>query len=488
MAAFTRRSSDMKEEAVQVDHVANDEKLPVQDAENRDHTGAARKTDPEEIKLVRKLDWGIMPLLCVMYFLNYVDRNAIAQARLNDLEEDLGMTGTDFNTAVSILFVGYVLMQVPSNMLITKVKPGMYMSAWMLVWAVVSACAALVQNFTGLVICRFFLGVTEAPFYPGATYMLSTFYTRREVAARIALLYCAQILATGFSGLIAAGVFAGLDDVRGLAGWRWLFLLEGAVTALVAIFGFFFLPNAPLTTWWLKPHEKELAHARMERDKLADADDKPASAWDGLKQACRDKRTWLFCLMQNFHLSACSFNSFFPTVIRTLGFSDTVTLLMTCPPFIFAGAAGIAFGWSSGRLHERTWHITAGLLIAIVGFVLAAATLNTAARYVACFIFAMGAYSVNSVIIGWASSTLSQTKEKKAVVLAMTNVGGQIGYIYGAYLWPSTDSPRYAIGFGASAGFALCSVGCAWVIRVLLIRENRRIRASNSEHVNLYGY
>jgi MFS family permease len=100
----------------------------------------------------------------MMYFLNYVDRNAIAQARLNDIEEDLGMTGdTQFNTAVSILFVGYVLTQVPSNMLITKVKPGMYMSAWMLVWAVVSACSALVQNFTGLVICRFFLGVTEAP-------------------------------------------------------------------------------------------------------------------------------------------------------------------------------------------------------------------------------------------------------------------------------------------------------------------------------------
>lgn len=109
-------------------------------------------------------------------------------------------------------------------------------------------------------------------------------------------------------------------------------------------------------------------------------------------------------------------------MIRTLGFSDTVTLLMTCPPFIFAGAAGIAFGWSSGRLHERTWHITAGLLIAIVGFVLAAATLNTAARYVACFIFAMGAYSVNSVIIGWASSTLSQTKEKKAVRPPATNM------------------------------------------------------------------
>jgi multisubunit Na+/H+ antiporter MnhG subunit len=118
--------------------------------------------------------------------------------------------------------------------------------------------------------------------------------------------------------------------------------------------------------------------------------------------------------------------------VKTLGFNTTITLVMTCPPFIFAGAAGILFGWSSGRFHERTWHITTGLGIAIVGFVIAASTLNTAARYVAMFVFPVGAYSVNSVIIGWASSTLNQTKEKRAVVLAMTNVGGQIGYIYGA--------------------------------------------------------
>ncbi|KAG9375523.1 hypothetical protein A1F94_013898 [Pyrenophora tritici-repentis] len=419
-----------------------------------DYTGAERKTDPAEIALVRKIDCRLMPILCVMYFLNYVDRNAIAQARLNGLEDDLGMSGVEFNTCVSILFVGYVLMQIPSNMLITRIKPGIYMSSWI------------------------------GTLLPGATYMLSIFYTRKEVATRIALLYCAQILATGFSGLIAAAVFE-MDGLRGLAGWRWLFIIEGAATALVAVVGFFMLPNTPLTTRWLTPPERELAHARMERDRVGDSME-PVSMMEGLRQACRDKRTWLFCLMQNFHLSACSFNSFFPTVVKTLGFSTTITLVLTCPPFLLAGAAGIATGWSSGRMHERTWHITAGLLVAVVGFVIAASTLNTAGRYVACFIFPMGAYSVNSVIIGWASSTLGQTKEKKAVVLAMTNVG--IGYIYGAYLWPDSDEPRYGIGFGASAGFALLSIACAWVIRMMLIKENQRLKASTNERINLYGY
>ncbi|KAL1956114.1 hypothetical protein VTO42DRAFT_7633 [Malbranchea cinnamomea] len=461
-----------------------DEKLIVQ---QRDYAGAVAKTDPREIRLVRKLDLRIMPTLFVMYFLNYIDRNTLAQARLNGLEDDLGMHGSQFNTAISILFVGYVLTQVPSNMLITRIAPSIYMSSWMVVWSAVSACTALVRNYQGMVVCRFLLGITEAPFYPGATYLLSIFYTRKEVATRIAILYLAQILATGFAGLIAAGVFHGLDGARGITGWRWLFIIEGSVTAFVAFAGFWLLPDTPSTTRWLKPEERELAHARVERDKMGDPE--RASMIEGFKQAVWDKRTWIFCLMQNFHLSACCFNSFFPTVVDTLGFNTTITLVLTCPPFIFAGAAGILVGWSSGRFHERTWHITAGLTTAIVGFVIAASTLNTAGRYIACFIFPVGAYSVNSVIIGWASSTLSQTREKRAVVLAMTNVGGQIGYIYGAYVWPKYDEPRYGIGFGCSAGFALGAIICAWWMRYLLIRENKRLRETRGDEIiNYYGY
>ncbi|KAI0167044.1 MFS transporter [Hypoxylon sp. FL1284] len=445
------------------------------------------KMDPRERALVRKLDWYIMPIVCVMYFLNYVDRNVIAQARLNHLERDLNMAGNEFNTAVSILFVGYVLMQIPSNMLITRVKPGIYMSGCMFLWAVVSACTAAVKSYGGLVACRFFLGIAEAPFYPGATYIFAIYYTHNEMAARVGLMYCGQLLATAFTGLISAGIFAGMDGLRGLTGWQWLFIIEGAITAFVAILGLWLLPNTLEDTPWLTTEESKLVQARIERDKLGDALGK-VTALEGLKQACKDKRTWLFCFMQMFHLSASAFNTFFPTVAETLGYNTTVTLLLTCPPFVLAAAGSVLVGWSCGRFNEMTWHITATLSVAIVGFVIAASTLNTAARYVACFIFPIGAFSANSVIVGWASSTLSQTTEKRAVILAMTNVFGHIGYIYGAYLWPDSDEPRYGIGFGASAGFALLSICCAWVMRTLLIHDNRRIRASTSEHVNLYSY
>jgi len=102
-------------------------------------------------------------------------------------------------------------------------------------------------------------------------------------------------------------------------------------------------------------------------------------------------------------------------VIAALKFSNTTALLLTCPPYLGAGAATVLLAWSSGHFHERTWHITAAFSLAIAGFVAAASTLSPAGRYVACFLFPMGAYSVNPVIVGWVATTLSQSKEKKAV-------------------------------------------------------------------------
>ncbi|KAK2731097.1 major facilitator superfamily transporter [Colletotrichum kahawae] len=453
-----------------------------------DYSGAAEKTDPVEIALVRKLDRRIMPILWAMYFLNYLDRNALPQARLNTLEEDLNLKGVEYNTAISILFVGYLLMQVPSNMFLTRTKPSAYMSICMIGWAAISAATAGVKNYSGLIACRFFLGFVEAPFYPGALYLLSIFYTRKELATRISLLYTGQVVSTGCSGLIAAATFATLDKVKGIAGWQWyrLFIIEGSVTALVAIFGFFLLPDDPSETRWLTEEERKLSVERIRRDTVGHQE--RGSTWEGLKQACKDPKTWLFCLMQNLHISACSFNNFFPTIVRSMGFRSTTALLLTAPPYFVSGFLGIPFAWSSGRFNERTWHITAGLSVAIVGFAMTCGSQNNAVRYTATFLYATGAYSVGSVILGWVSNTLSQTPEKKAVAYSLVNVTANLAYIYCAYLWPSSDGPKYMMGFSSMIAFAATSIMCAWVMRVWLMRVNKKIRESEDENVNLYAY
>ncbi|KAF9874419.1 hypothetical protein CkaCkLH20_07982 [Colletotrichum karsti] len=451
-----------------------------------DYSGAAEKADPAEIALVRKLDRRIMPILWAMYFLNYLDRNALPQARLNTLEEDLNLKGVEYNTAISILFVGYLLMQVPSNMFLTRTKPSAYMSICMIGWAAVSAATAGVKNYSGLVAVRFFLGFVEAPFYPGALYLLSIFYTRKELATRISLLYTGQVISTGCSGLIAAATFSTLDKVKGLAGWQWLFIIEGSVTALVAIFGFFLLPDDPSETRWLTEEERKLAVDRIRRDTVGQQE--RGSTLDGLKQACKDPRTWLFCFIQNTHISCCSFNNFFPTIVRSMGFQSTTALLLTAPPYFVSGILGIPLAWSSGKFNERTWHITAGLGLAIVGFAMTCGSTNNAVRYTATFLYATGAYGVGSVILGWVSNTLSQTPEKKAVAYSLVNVTANLAYIYCAYLWPSSDGPKYMMGFSSMIGFAAVSIAGTWVMRIWLMRMNKKIRESEDENARLYAY
>ena len=255
-------------------------------------------------------------MLWSMYWLNYLDRNAIALARINTLEEDLNLTDTQYQTCVSILFVGYVSAQVPSNMFLTRTRPSRYMGTAMMLWAVVSALTAVANNFVGLLLTRFFLGLTEAPYYPGAVYILSIFYTRKEVATRIAILYTGNILATAFAGLIAAGIFHGMDDLAGIAGWQWLFILQGVVTFVIAVIGFFLLPDTPLTTWWLTQEEKDLAYNRIELDTTENKGETNTMA--GLKQASSDPLVWIFCAMAHMHLAANGFKNFVSCLFRTI--------------------------------------------------------------------------------------------------------------------------------------------------------------------------
>lgn len=334
--------------------------------------------------------------------------------------------------------------------------------------------------------CRLILGVVEAPFYPGALFMISLFYNRKEATTRMAILYTGNMLASAFSGLISAAVFATLDNKHGLAGWRWLFLIQGVVTVAVAIAAFFLLPNSPKETFWLTPEERQLAHDRIARDTTQK--EEGTSVWTGLRDACSDYRCWIFALMCNCHLSANGFKNFMPTVVETLGFNSTITLVLTCPPYLLATFTSVAVSWSSGHFNERTWHVTISKLLAIAGFAVACGTLNIGARYFAMILFVAATYGVNNINIAWVAATLGQTDEKKAVSIAMANTLGNLASVYTPYLWPDSDAPRFATAMYASIGFSAGVIILAWVMRFDLARQNKKLRAADPGVVNLYAY
>ncbi|RKL19161.1 hypothetical protein BFJ68_g3436 [Fusarium oxysporum] len=383
----------------------------------RDYSGAHEKTDPREIAL---------------------DRNAIALARLNTIEKDLNLTGSQYQTCVSILFAGYVIVGIPANMVVTRVRPSIWMASCMTVWAIISGLTALSRNYTGLLLTRFFLGITEAPYYPGALYILARFYTRKELATRISILYTGNILATAFAGLIALGIF----EMDGM--------------------------------------ERQLAHERTQRDTVGNAGE--STSFSGIREAAKDPKVWLFVVMQHCHLGANGFKNFFPTAVKTLGFNQTITLVLTCPPYLIAGAISIAWSWSSGR------HITIAKAVAVFGFILGCATLNTGARYFAMCVFSIGTYAVNSIILGWVSATCSQTKEKKACSLAIVNCIAVASFIWTPYMWPSSDEPRYTMAMSSSAALSVATALGAWGMRLWLMQENKKIRQSENESTLYYAY
>lgn len=399
-----------------------------------------------EKALVRKIDIRLLPMIILMYILNYLDRNNIASARLAGLEEDLGLVGNQFATCVSILFVGYLLMQIPSNLMLNKFgKPALYLPAAMMLWGVISTATAAASSYAGLVVIRFFLGFVEAAYFPGCLYFLSAWYTRKELGFRTAALYSGSLLSGAFSGLIAAGITGNMDNVLGLRAWRWLFIIEGAITIVIAFIAVFVLPNFPRTTSWLTEEEKELAVWRLEEDIGEDdwVDSEQQTFLHGAKLAFADIKTWVLMLMILCIVSSASVTNFFPTVVQTLNYGKIETLLLTAPPYCLAVFCAFANAWHADRTGERYFHVTLPLYLSVVAFIIAATTTGTAPRYVSMMLMVPSFYSGYVVALGWISNTLPRPAAKRAAALAAINCVSNASSIYASYMYPNSDKPRF---------------------------------------------
>ncbi|KAI9684621.1 MAG: hypothetical protein M1820_010881 [Bogoriella megaspora] len=249
----------------------------------------------EEKALVRRLDFRIFPVLMILCILNFIDRNNFANARLKGLEKDLHLSDVQYQTCISILLVGYVLFELPSNLILNYIsQPSLYLRGCVAVWGVISACTGATNNAPGAIMCRFFLGCIESSFFPGTLYYLSRWYTRREMQLRVTLLNAGNLLAQAFGGLIAAGVLGNLQGRHGIAAWRWLFIIEGSITVAVALVAWPVLPNYPTSTTWLSAREQQIAQARLMQDAgIADEDGLHQGTLEGLKEAVIDPKVWI---------------------------------------------------------------------------------------------------------------------------------------------------------------------------------------------------
>ncbi|KAM0722812.1 hypothetical protein Q7P37_002254 [Cladosporium fusiforme] len=448
-----------------------------------------------EKNLVRRLDITLVPMLWVLYVTNYLDRASIGQARLSSLDEDLGLDGYMFGNAVSILSAGYVLAQIPSNMLIPYIRPSIYLGGCAVVWSGVAASMAGVKSYEGLMAVRFMLGLVEAPLFPGAVYCLSCWYTRRELAVRMSCMATGVPIANGLSGLIAAAVFSSLEGKYGIAGWQWLFIVLAICGGVLGACAMFILPDYPAsrsgsTMWTMTEDMRRIAEVRMLADRVTvaslDEETKP-TIWQGFKMSLMDYKLWLIIFINITISAAYGFSNFYPAIVRGFGYTRVITLVITFPPYFLAAIAAVAIAWSSDRLADRGWHFSAPVCVAMVGYIVCMTTTHNVTRYAMSFLYVVGLFGANPLIQTWISGTLAKSPEKKATSIAINNVLGQAGNVMAPYFFIASDEPRYILAFIMMFVMAaLCVVG-AMVLKWCLFRTNKKLLRFSLEHGTPYN-
>ncbi|KAL7796424.1 major facilitator superfamily domain-containing protein [Trichoderma afarasin] len=220
---------------------------------------------PGERTLIRKIDFFILTFCCLSYFINYLDRSNLANAYVSGMREDLGFVGNQLNVINTCFTVGYVLGQVPSNLSLYYVKPRIWFPCMMLCWGGLTMVTASVHNPQGIMAIRFFQGIFEASTFVGTHYILGAWYTERELGKRSGIFTSSGLAGSMIGGFIQTGIHSSLNGRGGLAGWRWLFIIDGLLTIPVAAYGFFFFPDTPrnTTAFYLTDDEKALAVARV---------------------------------------------------------------------------------------------------------------------------------------------------------------------------------------------------------------------------------
>ncbi|WDK21992.1 major facilitator superfamily transporter [Colletotrichum graminicola] len=370
------------------------------------------------------MDIRLIPMLALLYLLSFLDRGNIGNAKIEGLQEDLNMTADQYNWCLTVFFFTYAAFEVPSNLLLKKLRPSVWLPTIMVSWGVVMTLMGIVQNYQGLLAARVFLGVTEAGLFPGVAYYLTMWYCRHEIQLRQALFFSAASIAGAFSGLLAFAI-AKMEGIGGLEGWRWLFVLEGILTVLVAVGAFFTLHDFPETAKFLTEEERAFVVHRLKYQGQVQADEfKWRYVWDAFK----DWQIWVNIFVYwGVVCPLYGVSLFLPTIIRNLNYTSSTAQLMTMPIYITAAILAVIVAYLSDKLGKRSPFIVGFLCMMIAGFSMCISSSNPKVVYGGVFIAACGIYPAFPGVISWLSNNLSGSYKRSAgmaIQIGVGNLGG----------------------------------------------------------------
>jgi len=315
-----------------------------------------------------------------------------------------------------------------------------------------------------------------------AMYLLSCWYTRKEIALRIAVLYTGLTVAQATSGLLAYGIFDGMEGANGLRGWQWLFIVEALMSVFCGALMLIVLPDYPHSRtgsqkWSMTEDMRRLAEARMEADRVTGATGR-VDIKVGLLACVKDVKLYIFAFLNLTMTASYGFNFYFPILVTGLNIIENtrLALVFTSPPYILGAIVSALVAWNSDRKKERGWHISACLLAAAIGYVMSIATSQRFVRYGASFLFAPGAFAANSIVYSWAVSSLSATPEKRAASAAIVNIIGHLGNIMSPYFFRDVEEPVFRTAFIIMFVFGFLAFLVAVGAKLYLKKQNKKLK------------
>lgn len=379
-----------------------------------------------ERHLVTRIDFRVIPFLCILYLLAFLDRVNIANANSFSLTKDLNLTGVQYNTALTMFFIPYVIFEIPSNIFLKRLRPNVWLSMCMFMFGLVSICQGLVQSYGGLLTTRFLLGLFESGMFPGSFYLIGMWYKRSEAQRRYSFFFSSTTLAGAFGGLLASAI-GKMDGLRGYHGWRWIFILEGCLTCVVAVIFFFFIPSFPEDAKWLTEEERNYVRARLQVDQGRSAAERKITLRD-VGRVFKDYKIYIGGLMYfGLIVPAYGYAFFAPSIITTYGYGPIQTQLFSVPPWACAFVFAMIVAFCSDKLKHRFLFALVPICVSITGFgILISVHYNHHLEYAALFLVTMGTYSAMPVIVCWFSMNLGG-HHRRAVGTAWQVGFGNIG-------------------------------------------------------------
>lgn len=444
--------------------------------ENTKHAEVAKIAEElgiNQTKLMWKLDLCVVPGFCLLYFLSFLDRVNISNARLYGLEAELNMSGNQFNIALALFFVPYIIFEVVSNYLIKFVKPHIWLSACILLFGCVTIGMAFVNTFGQLVACRVLIGITEASTFPGIFYILSSFYASFEAQKRYSIFFSSTCLAGGASGAIAYKIHE-LDGVHGLSSWRWVFLVEGVVTAGLAFVLFVIIADFPEDARFLSKNEKAFLKRKLAIYSGAESGYEIKNTIKEVITCFKDYMIWLPALAYfGFIIPSYGYAYFSATIINQMGYTAEAANQHSVYPWICAFGFSVILAVSSDYLRLRLPFVIGCVLVAIVGLAMVlGATDAPQTRYGGCFLIASGLYAGMPLLVCWTSVNFGGHL-RKSIGTAWQIGFGNIGGIISTFIFLSKDAPVFKPGLSTSLASCCFAILCSLAYWVAIRRLNK---------------